>query len=173
MQGPKIGPPVRQGTSSQYQYCYLDLVSSTNSIQIVRRQCCQYIYGIQSDKCTANRRNHLNTHFRENEMQSLWLLHLTLPDAGERGGGGGRRLDRQGSYFFLTLSQLQTMTVLNQALFELLEQEFTNLYCKDYRKRVLWLILIVVVVSCCLILDDSPLLWPTPMVFLLLWNSTL
>ena len=50
------------------------------------------------------------------------------------------------------------MTVLNQALFELLEQEFTNLYCKDYRKRVLWLILIVVVVSCCLILDDSPLL---------------
>ena len=40
-------PGVRQGTSSQYQYCYLDLViwyslfvSSTNSIQIVRRQCC-------------------------------------------------------------------------------------------------------------------------------------
>ena len=32
----------RQGTSSQYQYCYLDLVISysTNSIQIVRRQCC-------------------------------------------------------------------------------------------------------------------------------------
>ena len=49
----------------------------------------------------------------------------------------------------LTLSQLQTMTVLNQALFELLEHEFTNLYCKDHRKRVLWLILIVVVISCC------------------------
>ena len=39
---------IRQGTSSQYQYCYLDLViwywslfvSSTNSIQIVRRQWC-------------------------------------------------------------------------------------------------------------------------------------
>ena len=37
----------RQGTSSQYHYCYFDLViwhslfvSSTNSIQIVRRQCC-------------------------------------------------------------------------------------------------------------------------------------
>ena len=34
----------RQGTSSQYQNCYLDpvslFVSSTNSIQIVRRQCC-------------------------------------------------------------------------------------------------------------------------------------
>ena len=34
----------RQGTSSQYQFCYLDLVIwyylSTNSTQIVRRQCC-------------------------------------------------------------------------------------------------------------------------------------
>ena len=44
----------KQGTSSQYQYCYFDLViliegvvaavslfvSSTNSLQIVRRQCC-------------------------------------------------------------------------------------------------------------------------------------
>ena len=41
------------------------------------------------------------------------------------------------------------MTVLNQALYDLLEHEFTNLYCKDHRKRVLWLILIVVVISCC------------------------
>ena len=41
----KIHNWIRQGTSSQYQYCYLDLViilfvSSPNSIQIVRRQCC-------------------------------------------------------------------------------------------------------------------------------------
>ena len=77
------------------------------------------------------------------------------------------------TFNILEISQLQTMTVLNQALYELLEHEFTNLYCKDYRKRVLWLILIVVVVSCCPIFDDSPLLWPNPIVFLLLWNSTL
>ena len=58
----------------------------------------------------------------------------------------------------LTLSQIQTMTVLNQALYELLQYEFTNLDSKNYRKRFLWLILIVVVVSCGLLFVDSPLL---------------
>ena len=49
----------RQGTSSQYQYCYWstiviwilssDIVSSTNSIQIVRRQCCLWFDSADND----------------------------------------------------------------------------------------------------------------------------